>query len=91
MRLRVGAIQLGPYKGTYDGQLNSIEALVTKAVKKHAIDIVCLPELMTTPYFARSMDLSWRNQAESIPNGITVRRMAKLAQELACRIIGTCL
>lgn len=90
MELRVAAIQLGPYKGTYDSQLNSIETLVTKVVKEHAVDIVCLPELMTTPYFARSTDLSWRNHAESVPNGSTAERISNLAQELACHIIGTC-
>lgn len=90
MHLRVAAIQLGPYKGIYEQQLSSIETLVTKVVKEHTVDIVCLPELMTTPYFACSTDLSWRNHAESIQNGKTVKRMSSLAKKLGCHIIGTC-
>lgn len=89
MSLRVAAVQLSAFSENYDQQMEKIAKLVTAAAKAGA-EIVCLPELMTTPYFARSRDPKWRELAEPLEAGPTCRRMAALARGLAVTIIATC-
>lgn len=66
-----------------------IEQLVGEACREGAT-VVCLPELMTTPYFARSRDPQWRDLAEPLAAGQTFPRIAALAQKYGCTIIATC-
>lgn len=87
--MRVAAVQLGAYKGDYTKQMAMIEKLVRQAGQTGA-DIICLPELMATPYFARSHDPKWREWAEPLLIGPTYKRIRALAIELQCAIIGTC-
>lgn len=80
---------MSAFSENYEQQLDKIENLVTAASKAGA-EIICLPELMTTPYFARSRDPKWRELAEPLEAGPTYRRIAALAQKLAATIIATC-
>lgn len=89
MYLRVAAIQTGAFAESYERQMAKIEVLIDKA-KQAGAELICLPELMTTPYFARSQDLKWRDTAEVLLEGSTYARIAGIAKKLACTIIGTC-
>jgi beta-ureidopropionase len=89
LNLRVAAVQLSAFSENYDKQLAKIEKLVTAASETGA-GIVCLPELMTSPYFARSRDPKWRDLAEPLEAGPTYRRVAALAQRLAITVVATC-
>lgn len=80
---------MSAFSENYEQQLAKIERLVVAASKDGA-EIVCLPELMTTPYFARSRDLKWRELAEPLEAGPTYHRIAALAQKLAIAILATC-
>lgn len=88
MNLRVAAIQLSPFRQDYSSQLDKITRLVTQASRLGA-KVICLPELMTTPYFARTQDTKWRKLAEPL-QGETYQHIAELARNLACTIIATC-
>lgn len=89
MKSRVAAIQLGAFRGSYHSQMDAIAAAVAKAAAAGA-ELVCLPELMTTPYFARSSDLAWRNAAEPLVAGETYARVAALAAGHRMTIIASC-
>ena len=86
--MRVAAIQIAGFQ-QYDCQMAKIEQLASEASRSGAT-VICLPELMTTPYFARSQDLRWRDAAEPLLEGRTFPRIAALAKKLKCFIIGTC-
>ncbi|SDF45407.1 carbon-nitrogen hydrolase family protein [Sporolituus thermophilus] len=90
MRLRVAAVQTGAYKGDYDAQLANIARLVRSVAASGLVDVICLPELMTTPYFARCRDAAWRDKAEPLADGPTYRYIAALAREVRCAIVATC-
>jgi len=90
MKLRVAALQLGPYKGDYEEQLTAIEKQVERAATSYPVDVIVLPELMTTPYFPRSQDLKWREEAEPFLTGPTLPRIRRLAQRVSSSIIATC-
>lgn len=49
--------------------------------------IVCFQEIFTTPYFCTVQDPAFYDAAEEIPDGPTVRRMVKLAQETAMVVV----
>ena len=90
MSVCVAAVQAGPYRPDYDCQMAKLETLVTKA-RKAGADIICLPELMTTPYFACSPKAwQWRDRAEPLPGGPTFARVSAWAKTLRCWLIGTC-
>jgi beta-ureidopropionase len=89
LRLRIAAIQLGAFKQDYTRQMGEIERLISAASRSGA-DIICLPELMTVPYFARSQDIKWRSLAEPLLAGETYTRVANLAKNFKCTIIATC-
>lgn len=89
MLFRVAAVQLSAFDSDYEMQMNKIEELVSAAHQAGAT-VICLPELMTTPYVARSKNLQWRMLAESLENGPTGRRIANLAKKLSCTIVATC-
>lgn len=59
--------------------------MIRQAAKKGA-EIVCLPELFTTPYFPQYEDAK-KDYAENIP-GKTTDELAKLAKELKIIIVG---
>jgi len=86
--MRVAAIQIAGFQ-QYDCQMAKIEQLSSEASRSGAT-VICLPELMTTPYFARSQNLRWRDAAEPLLEGRTFPRIAALAKKLKCTIIGTC-
>lgn len=87
--MRVAAIQSAAFQGDYPAQMGILEKLVRQAAENGA-DMICLPELMTTPYFARSHDLTWRKSAEPLTTGETYRRIQTLAVELKRFILATC-
>ena len=89
MLFRVAAVQLSAFDSDYERQMGKIEKLVSAAHQAGAA-VICLPELMTTPYVARSQNLQWRTLAESLEDGPTGLRIAELAKKLSCTIIATC-
>ncbi len=47
---------------------------------KKGVNILCLQEVFTGPYFCPSQDSKWYGLAESIPEGPTTRQMQELAK-----------
>lgn len=89
MGVKVAAVQMSAFGQDYEQQMAKIEGLVTAASAAGAA-IVCLPELMTTPYFARCRDRRWRELAEPLAAGPTCRRVSALAKKLGVTVIATC-
>jgi beta-ureidopropionase len=88
MTLKIACVQLGPYVGSLQTQLNMIETLGKQALERHSPDLLILPELISTPYFALEKDNKWFALAESIP-GPTTDCLSKLAVRGACDVVGT--
>lgn len=55
MVLRVGGVQLGPFKGDLDSNFKKITNFIAQA-EGLGLNILCFPELCTTPYFPKSHD-----------------------------------
>ncbi|MDQ0221395.1 carbon-nitrogen hydrolase family protein [Peribacillus cavernae] len=88
VKLKVAGIQLGPYLGSYNTQMDNIVKLSEKLLSSQEVDILCLPELMTSPYFC-SVELDdFQKYAESIP-GPTTQTITALAKKYDTTIIGT--
>lgn len=47
---------------------------------RRGVQILCLQEMFTGPYFAAEQDNRWIEMAESIPDGPTVAHMQELAE-----------
>lgn len=91
MKFKVAALQIGPYKGSYKEQLDNIEQLIMQTIKiSGSVDLICLPELMTSPHFTKTGDKAWMDIAEPIPGGPTFLRMSKIATKINCHILATC-
>ncbi|AKO51291.1 hypothetical protein ABA45_01675 [Marinobacter psychrophilus] len=88
MILKIACVQLGPYAGSLEVQLDAIETLGMQAVERHSPDLLIFPELISTPYFPLEKDNKWFALAESIP-GPTTECLSKLAVQGACEVVGT--
>src|SRR3989344_889842 len=80
----IGLIQ-NKVSNNLDANLKNAVKMVTQAAKKGA-KIICLPELVRTPYFPQSQGLSKSKFSETIP-GETTRAMSSLAKKLGVVII----
>jgi len=88
MILKVAGVQMGPYAGSLQSQLDFIETLGRKAVEQHSPDLLIFPELISTPYFPLEKDNKWFALAEAIP-GPTTDCLSRLAVRGACNVVGT--
>jgi beta-ureidopropionase len=86
--LKVAGIQLGSYLGDYERQIDYITNQCERLLNKNRPDILCLPEVMTTPYFCTVRINDYQKYAETLP-GPTSDRIADLAKKYRTHIIGT--
>ncbi|MDP6483145.1 MAG: nitrilase-related carbon-nitrogen hydrolase [Nitrospinota bacterium] len=85
--VRVGLIQMSLKCGT-DMPPGEIREVMTEAhvpfieeAGKRDVQVLCLQELFTQPYFPPSQDIKWCDAAEAVPDGPTVGRMRELAKK----------
>ncbi|PSR33428.1 MAG: acyltransferase [Sulfobacillus thermosulfidooxidans] len=93
MTIRAGLLQLHhELSGEYD-----VAAHKAAAIQKHvewigqahakAVNILCLQELFSAPYFAAEQDKRWYAAAEPVPDGPTVTLMRQLAKQYSMVLI----
>ena len=85
--VKSGLIQINIPKSEGDGTIEEIkEAIIQKHIPfieeagKQGVQILCLQEIFTTPYFCPGQDAKWYASAETIP-GPTVERMQQYAKK----------
>ena len=88
MTLKTAGVQLGPYAGSVDAQLDMITTLGLQMIDQHSPDLLVFPELISTPYFPLVEDRQWLEWAEPIP-GPTSDRLSELAVRGSCRVVGS--
>lgn len=91
--IRSGLIQMSIPKTEGDGSIDEIkEAMFQKHIPlieeagKKGVQILCMQEIFTTPYFCPGQDPKWYASAEPIP-GPTTDRLAEYAKKYAMVII----
>ena len=84
--VRAGLIQAGVGRDALDDiqalrrlMLDKHVALIEEAAVK-GVEILCLQELFTSPYFPAEQHDRWRRLAEQVPDGPTVQLMKDLAR-----------
>lgn len=82
--LRVSILQTGSCGPDKDANVDRLVALADEAAA--SADLLVLPELCTTPYFAGTRDPQWYRWAETVP-GPTTARFAEVARSHGCAII----
>ena len=85
--VKSGLIQMSIPMSEGDGTIDEIkEAAVQKHIPfiedagKQGVQILCLQEIFTTPYFCPGQDAKWYASAETIP-GPTIERMQQYAKK----------
>ena len=85
--VKSGLIQISIPKSEGDGTIEEIkESIIQKHIPfiedagKQDVQILCLQEIFTTPYFCPGQDAKWYASAETIP-GPTVERMQQYAKK----------
>ena len=85
--VKSGLIQISIPKSEGDGTIDEIkEAIIQKHIPfiedagKQGVQILCLQEIFTTPYFCPGQDVKWYTSAETIP-GPTIERMQQYAKK----------
>jgi len=85
--VKSGLIQISIPKSEGDGTIDEIkEAIIQKHIPfiedagKQGVQILCLQEIFTTPYFCPGQDAKWYTSAETIP-GPTIERMQQYAKK----------
>ncbi len=85
--VRTGLIQMSIPKSEGDGTIDEIkEATIQKHIPfiedagEQGVQILCLQEIFSTPYFCPGQDNSWYAAAEPIP-GPTIERMQEYAKK----------
>ncbi|MHB1653458.1 MAG: carbon-nitrogen hydrolase family protein [Desulfitobacteriaceae bacterium] len=86
--MKVAGIQLGPFLGSYEDQINKIIELSDKLLASERPDVLCLPELMTSPYVCTVELEGLKKYAEALP-GPTTKKISELAKRYNTTIIGT--
>jgi len=79
-RIIRGALLQATYTGDQESMVQKHETYACQAAKQGA-QIMCFQELFYAPYFCQEQNAKWYALAEPIPEGPTVKRMQKLAQE----------
>jgi beta-ureidopropionase len=54
---------------------------------KAGVQVLCLQEVFTQPYFCPSQDVKWYAAVEKIPDGATTKRMQELARKYSMVIV----
>lgn len=54
---------------------------------KKGVQVLCLQEIFSTPYFCPSQDAKWYRTAEKVPGGPTVQRLAEYAKKYQMVIV----
>jgi beta-ureidopropionase len=92
-KIKSGLIQMSLPLSEGQGTMEEIkEAMIQKHIPyieeagRQGVQILCLQEIFSTPYFCPGQDKSWYASAEPMP-GPTVERMAELARKYAMVII----
>lgn len=85
--VKSGLIQISIPKSEGDGTIEEIkESIIQKHIPfiedagKQGVQILCLQEIFTTPYFCPGQDAKWYASAETIP-GPTIERMQEYAKK----------
>lgn len=85
--IKVGLIQVAhglsgdePPVAHYQHAIAQQEQLIHEAGRQ-GVQVVCLQELCTGPYFAPSQDARWFELTEAVPDGPTIRWAQQLAQQ----------
>src|SRR6185312_15094946 len=88
-----GLVQMG-LKGDTGMSPGRIRDLMTEAHLPHVaeaarrgVQVLCLQEVFTQPYFCPSQDSKWYRAAEPVPEGPTTRLMQELARRHAMVIV----
>lgn len=91
--VKSGLIQMSIPMSEGDGSIEEIkEAMLAKHIPfiedagRQGVQILCLQEIFTTPYFCPGQDSAWYQSAETIP-GPTVERMQEYAKKYQMVII----
>ena len=91
--LKCGLIQMSlPEDGASGGIPEIAEAMIAKhvplieAAGRQQVQILCLQEIFSTPYFCPSQDVAWFAAAEPVP-GPTTERMADYARRYAMAMV----
>jgi len=91
--VKTGLIQMSIPKSEGDGTIEEIkEAIITKHIPfiekagRQGVQVLCLQEIFSTPYFCPGQDAKWYASAEPIP-GPTVERMQAYARKFQMAII----
>ena len=79
-RIIRGALLQATYTGDQESMVQKHETYACQAAKQGA-QIMCFQELFYAPYFCQEQNAKWYALAEPVPEGPTVKRMQKLAQE----------
>ncbi len=79
-RIVRGALLQATYTGDQESMIQKHETYACQAAKQGA-QIMCFQELFYAPYFCQEQNAKWYALAEPVPEGPTVKRMQKLAQE----------
>ena len=79
-RIVRGALLQATYTGDQESMIQKHETYACQAAKEGA-QIMCFQELFYSPYFCQEQNAKWYALAEPVPEGPTVKRMQKLAQE----------
>jgi len=87
--IKSGLIQMSLPKTEGEGTIAEImDAMLQKhipyieAAGKQGVQILCLQEIFTTPYFCPGQDAKWYASAESVP-GPTTDLMAEYAKKIS--------
>ena len=91
--LKCGLIQVSlPEKGASGAIPEITEAMIAKhvplieAAGRQQVQVLCLQEIFSTPYFCPSQDVAWFAAAEPVP-GPTTERMADYARRYAMAMV----
>ncbi len=91
--LKTGLIQLSlPELDPTASMRETVQEMTAKHIPfiqeagRQGVQILCLQEIFSTPYFCPSQDASWYETAEPVP-GPTTERLAELAREFRMAIV----
>ncbi len=70
----------GSMKEITEAMINKHLPLIDEAGKK-GVQVLCLQEIFSTPYFCPSQDPKWFHTAEKIPDGPTIQLMQEYAKK----------
>jgi len=88
MKFKVAGIQMGPYPGDYESNMEKALEVLEGVVKKVDPYVVLFSEVMTGPYFCQLVDDKFFKLAEPV-DGRSVTTLTKKAKELGVHIVGT--